>query len=84
MDDLVGYLERTTRLTRPEAERLVREVVEFFSEPLDSFVIRQHRELQGRGLRNEAIFERIAAEVEARRFAAPVLTARQIRRIIYG
>jgi hypothetical protein len=84
MEDLVGYLERSSRLSRPEAERVVREVVAFFSEPLESFVTRRHRELQGGGLRNESIFERIAAEVAERRFAAPALSERQIRRIVYG
>ena len=84
MDDLVTFLERTSRLSRPEAERIIREVVEFFSESLEAFVARRHRELRGRGLRNEAIFQRIAAEVEERRFAAPLLTERQIRRLIYG
>ena len=77
-------LEQTSRLSRSEAERVVREVVAFFSEPLESFVARRHRELQSGGLRNEVIFERIAVEVAERRFAAPALSERQIRRIVYG
>lgn len=82
--ELVTYLERSSRLSRSEAERLVREVVAFFSEPLEDFVARRHRELQARGLRNDLIFQRIAAEVAERRFAAPALSERQIRRLVYG
>ena len=82
--DLLEHLERTTRLTPAEAERVVAEVVEYFSEPLESFVARRHAELQGDELRNPDIFSRIAAEVRQRRFAAPGLSERQIRRMIYG
>lgn len=83
-DDLVAYLERTSRLSGPEAKRVVAEVVAFFSESLDDFVARRHRELQARGLRNDAIYARISTEIYERRFAAPPLTERQIRRLIYG
>jgi hypothetical protein len=83
-EELVGYLERTTPLSRPETERIVREVVAFFSESIEDFVARRHRELQARGLRNETIYARISAEVAERRFAAPPLSERQIRRLIYG
>jgi hypothetical protein len=47
-------------------------------------VARRHGELRAEGLRNEAIYERIREEVRQRRFAAPPLTPRQVRRIIYG
>jgi hypothetical protein len=83
-DDLVAYLESTSRLSRPETERLVREVVEFFAESIEDFVARRHRELRAHGLRNDAIYARISAEIAERRFAAPPLTERQIRRLIYG
>jgi hypothetical protein len=47
-------------------------------------VRRRHRELQREGLANEEIFARIGEEVTARRFRAPQLSARQLRRIVYG
>ncbi len=84
VDELVEHLERTTRLDRAEAARLVNEVLAFFSEPLDQFVVRRHAQLQGEDRRNPAIFEQILAELCVRRFAAPALTHRQIRRLIYG
>ena len=83
-DDLLGHLERTTRLTRPELERIVSEVLEYFSEPLEQFVARRHAELQTDELRNAEIFARISAELNERRFAAPMLSERQIRRMVYG
>ena len=82
--DLLEHLERTTRLSRPEAARVVSEVLEYFSESLDQFITRRHGELQGEELKNADIFARSAAEVSQRRFAAPGLSERQIRRIVYG
>jgi hypothetical protein len=82
--DLLEHLERTTRLTRAEAERVVAEILAYFSEPLERFVARRHAELQGEELRNAEIFARIASELDERRFAAPELSTRQIRRMVYG
>jgi hypothetical protein len=82
--ELVGHLERTTRLTRAEAERIVAEVLAYFSEPLEVFVIRRHGELQGEELKNADIFTQIVSELGERRFAAPALSERQIRRMVYG
>ena len=82
--ELLEHLERTTRLTRPEAERVVAEVLEYFSETVELFVARRHAELQGEELKNPDIFACIAAEVRQRRFAAPGLSERQIRRMVYG
>jgi hypothetical protein len=84
LDDLLGHLVRTTSLGPGTAGRLVEEFLEFFSESIEEFVARRHRELQAEGLRNDEIFARIADEMSARRFAAPPLTERQIRRLIYG
>jgi len=82
--DLLEHLERTTRLTPAEAERVVAEVINYFSESLEGFVVRRHAELQSEELRNADIFTRIAAELHERRFAAPPLSERQIRRMVYG
>lgn len=82
--DLLQHLERSTRLSGPEAERLVAEVIAYFSESLEHFVIRRHAELQADEMKNAEIFARIIAEVGQRRFAAGELTERQIRRMVYG
>ena len=83
-DDLVAYLVRTSRLSRPEATRLVDEVLSFLDERPEEFVCRRHRALQGEGLSNTEIFLRLAAELERWRFRAPAYSERQIRRMIYG
>ena len=81
---LLDHLEHTCGLRRPAARRVVEEVVSFYGEIPESFVVRRHRELRAEGLRNRAIYERIAAELKEWRFRAPRLSERQIRRIVYG
>ena len=83
-DDLLDHLVRTTTLNRGEAVRVVGEIVAFFHEPLDVFVKHRHRDLQSAGLANAAIYEQISDELRFVRLAAPPLTVRQIRRLIYG
>ncbi|MFK4064793.1 hypothetical protein [Streptomyces sp. NPDC029674] len=83
-DDLVDHLTRSTPLQRGEALRVVQDVLAYFDETTEEFVRRRHRELQGQGLLNAAIFERISAELAYRAVAPPELTLRQLRRIVYG
>ncbi|SDI15473.1 hypothetical protein SAMN05421505_1368 [Sinosporangium album] len=82
--DLIAHLTRTSPLGPGEAARVVADVLAYFSESVEEFVRRRHAELRVRGLTNEAIFPRIAAEIAARRVAAPELSLRQLRRIVYG
>ena len=84
LDDLLDQLTRTTTLSRAEAQRVVEEVLVFFSESVERFIKRRHTELQKAGYANPVIFERIQRELPFRRVAAPPLTVRQIRRVIYG
>jgi hypothetical protein len=83
-DELVDHLARTTRLTRGEIVKVLAEAHAFYAEPVEVFVARRHGELQAAGLRNDAIFPRLAAELRERRFAAPELSERQLRRLVYG
>ena len=82
--DLLAHLERISPFGPSEVGRLVDELLAYFSESVDEFVVRRHRELQTEELRNDEIFERLADELRQRRFAAPSLSQRQIRRLIYG
>ena len=84
LEDLVAYLVRSSRLDRRQATRLVDEVLAALDETPETFIRRRHRDLQGDGLPNEAIFARIGSVLTRRRLRAPAFTARQIRRIIYG
>jgi hypothetical protein len=82
--DLVDHLTHTTALPESMARRVVEEVVAFCGEPAEAFIRRRHRELQAAGLANAEIFSTIGAELAARPVAAPRLTERQIRRVIYS
>ena len=81
---LVAHLVSTTSLTEGEARRVVQDVVAFHSETVEEYVRRRHAHLQTYGARNPEIFERIATELAERVVAAPALSERQLRRIVYG
>ncbi|MBZ4015202.1 MULTISPECIES: hypothetical protein [Streptomyces] len=83
-EDLVEHLVRSTPLQRGEAVRVIQDVLAYFDETAETFVRRRHRELQAQGLRNDAIFERIAHELPHRAVAPPELSIRQLRRLVYG
>ena len=84
LDELTTYLMRTSRLSLAEAGRVLEDILAFLHETPEAFIRRRHLELQHQGLANREIFARLAVEVAARRFSAPALSLRQIRRIIYG
>lgn len=77
-------LEALLGLRPEQAARAVAETVDSFRMEVDEYIVARHAELQAQGEANPEIFERIAAELPALRFRAPALTARQIRRRIYG
>ncbi len=81
--DLQTHLTHSTSLSPAEADRVIAEVLAYFDEDVPEFVRRRHTELQSRGMRNDQIFPRIAGELAGRRFAAPSLSLRQLRRIVY-
>ena len=80
---LVNHLVAGTGLTPLEAQRVVQDVLSFYAEPVEDYVRRRHAELKTYGAKNTEIFARIAAELEDRVVAAPPLSERQLRRIIY-
>ena len=82
--DLVERIAASTGLTPAEAARVIEDVVAFHAEPVEEFVRRRHAHLKTYGARNPEIFARIAEELAARVVAAPPLTDRQLRRIVYG
>jgi hypothetical protein len=82
--DLASYLVASTGLPQATAARVIADVTTYFSETIEQFVRRRHGELQRRQRKNEEIWPLIEAELAARRFAAPGLSERQLRRIVYG
>jgi polyhydroxyalkanoate synthesis regulator phasin len=81
---LVDHLVATTELTAAEAARVIDDVVAFHAEPVEAYVRRRHAELKAYGVRNLEIFARLAEELTHRVVAAPPLSERQLRRIVYG
>jgi hypothetical protein len=83
--EFVEYLARSCGLSAAVCQRLVLEVLSQYDETPDEFVRRRHQELKAlEGFKNDQIYRRLLEEVRERRFAAPVLSERQIRRLIYG
>ena len=81
---LVERIVASTGLSPAEAARVVEDVVAFHAESVEDFVRRRHAHLKTYGAKNDEIFTRIAEELAGRVVAAPELTARQLRRLIYG
>ncbi|HWJ80837.1 MAG TPA: hypothetical protein VNS55_01265 [Nocardioides sp.] len=81
---LLRHVMAGTGLSEPEATRLVEDVIAFHAEPVEDLVRRRHAEMKLRGARNEEIFARLRQELAGRVVAAPDLTERQLRRIVYG
>jgi len=82
--DLVQHVVATTGLSPAEAARVVEDVVAFHAEPVEDYVRRRHAQLKTYGAKNAEIFGRIAEELASRVVAAPRLTERQLRRLVYG
>lgn len=81
---LVDRLVASTGLPAEVARRVVDDVLAFHHEPVADYVRRRHAQLRTEGLRNPEIFARLAEETTRRPFAAPPLSERQLRRLIYG
>jgi len=82
--ELVAHLVESTGLGPAEAARVIDDVVAFHAETLEQYVRRRHAHLKTHGARNDEIFAQLRAELRDRVVAAPDLSERQLRRIIYG
>ena len=81
---LVQHVIASTGLSAAAAARLVQDVVAFHAESVEDVVRRRHAEMQLVGRKNPEIFARLREELAERVVAAPDLTERQLRRIVYG
>jgi hypothetical protein len=84
LDDIVEYVARTGGLDPSTARRLINDVLSYLEERPSEFVRRRHAALHRLGYTNEQIYPRISSELAQRRFPAPIYSARQLRRIVYG
>lgn len=84
-DALLSYLSQSTGLPRNTCARIALDVLAAHNETLEAFVVRRHAELKAStDLKNEQIYTRIVAEVPEQRFVVRQISARQVRRFIYG
>jgi hypothetical protein len=82
--DLARYLAASTGLPQSTTVRVIADVTAYFGETVEEFVRRRHTELRRGQHKNDEIWPVIAAELSQRRFAAPGLSERQLRRLVYG
>jgi len=81
---LVRHVVATTGLAPAEATRVIEDVLAFHHEPVEAYVRRRHGELKLGGAKNADIFTALRDELADRLVAAPDLSERQLRRMIYG
>jgi hypothetical protein len=77
-------LQMLLGLSPEQAARAVAETLDSLRFEVDEYIENRHAELQRQGVSNPQIFELIADELPSLRFRAPQLSARQIRRRVYG
>ncbi len=82
--ELVRHVVATTGLDEATATRVVADTCAYFDETVEEWVRRRHAQLQNRHLKNDDIWPRLMSELSVRRFKAPELSERQLRRIVYG
>ena len=82
--ELVQRVALSTGLTDAAAARVIDDVLAWYAEPVEVFVRRRHAEQQLVGLRNADIYPAIVSELRDRVVAAPALSVRQLRRMIYS
>jgi hypothetical protein len=82
--DLVRHVAASTGLPEATATRVVADITAYFKETVEEFVIRRHSELRGKRHKNDEIWPLIAAELATRRFGAPEISERQLRRMVYS
>jgi hypothetical protein len=81
--DLVRRVVDSTGLPPATAARVITDVIGYFGETAEQYVRRRHAELHARH-RNDEIWGLVATELAGRLVAAPPVSARQLRRIVYG
>lgn len=82
--DLIRHVARSTGLDEATASRVVADVIAYFGQTAEEYVVERHRDLKSRNRKNDDIWPLIAGELKSRRFKAEELSERQLRRIVYG
>jgi hypothetical protein len=64
--------------------RVVADVMAYFGQTVEEYVVARHENLKSRNRKNDDIWPLISGELNTRRFKAGELSERQLRRMIYG
>jgi hypothetical protein len=78
--------ERLSTIILPDSidfNKLYEEILSFFSEDMNDFIIRRYTELKKEGFKIKEIYSLISKEVTENLFRGKQLSERQIKRIIY-
>ena len=82
--DLIRHVARSTGLDEATASRVVADVIAYFGQTAEEYVIERHSDLKSRNRKNDDIWPLILDELKSRRFKVEELSERQLRRIVYG
>ncbi len=82
--DLVRHVARSTGLDEATASRVVADVLAYFGQTVEEYVVKRHENLKSRNRKNDDIWPEIMDELRTRRFTAGELSERQLRRMVYG
>ena len=82
--DLVRHVARSTGLDEATASRVVADVLAYFGQTVEEYVVERHENLKSRNRKNDDIWPEIMDELRTRRFTAGELSERQLRRMVYG
>lgn len=82
--DLVRHVARSTGLDEATASRVVADVMAYFGQTVEEFVVQRHENLKSRNRKNDEIWPLIMDELRTRRFKADGLSERKLRRMVYG
>jgi hypothetical protein len=82
--DLVRHVAKSTGLDDATASRVVADVMAYFGQTVEEYVVQRHESLKSRNRKNDEIWPLIMDELETRRFTAHGLTERKLRRMVYG
>ena len=82
--DLVRHVARSTGLDEATASRVVADVLAYFGQTVEEYVVKRHENLKSRNRKNDDIWPLIMDELRTRWFKADELTERQLRRMVYG
>jgi hypothetical protein len=84
LEEAARRLQIMLGLSPERAARAVAEVLDSMRFDVDEYIRMRHAALQAENRTNAEIYDRIALELAELRFLGPKLSARQIRRRIYG